>query len=93
MKGVQSFLGFCNFYRRFIRDYSSIAKPLNELTKIGVSFEFNKSCWNAFEELKLRLTSVPLLHHYQPEYEYMIETDASNGVIAGVFSQYYPDSK
>lgn len=92
VKGVQSFLGFCNFYRRFIKDYSRIAKPLIQLTKTDVPFEFGKACWDAFEELKARLTAAPLLRHYRPEYECMIETDASDGVIAGVFSQLHPDS-
>ena len=92
VKGIQSFLGFCNFYRRFIKDYSLVAKPLVQLTRADVPFVFDKACWDAFEELKLRLTSAPLLRHYQPEYECMIETDASDGVIAGVFSQLHPDS-
>ena len=93
VKGIQSFLGFCNFYRRFIRDYGRIAKPLVQLTKTGTPFVFSKACWDAFEELKLRLTSAPLLRHYQPEYECTIETDASDGVIAGVFSQLHPDGE
>jgi hypothetical protein len=41
VRGVQSFLGFCNFYRRFIRDYGHIAKPLVQLTKTDVPFQFN----------------------------------------------------
>ena len=44
VRGVQSFLGFCNFYRRFIKDYGRIAKPLNHLTKKGVPYVFNKKC-------------------------------------------------
>jgi hypothetical protein len=85
IKGIQSFLGFCNFYRRFIKDYSRIAKPLIQLMKSDVPFEFGKACWDAFDELKARLTAAPLLCYYRPEYECMIETDVSDGVIAGVF--------
>jgi transposase InsO family protein len=65
---------------------------LIQLTKTDVPFEFGKACWDAFEELKARLTAAPLLRHYRPDYECMIETDASDGVIAGVFSQLHPDS-
>jgi transposase InsO family protein/predicted aspartyl protease len=93
VRGVQSFLGFCNFYRRFIRDYGTIARPLVQLTRTGVAFEFNKKCWDAFEELKLRLTSAPVLRHYDPKLETMIETDASDGVVAGVLSQLHPDGE
>src|SRR6266536_213282 len=86
VRGIQSFLGFCNFYRRFIRDYGVIAKPLVRLTKTMVPFQFGKECWEAFEELKARLTSSELLRHYDPELQSMIETDASDGVITGVLS-------
>jgi hypothetical protein len=44
VRGIQSFLGFCNFYQRFIRDYGIIAKPLVRLTKTAVPFVFNKEC-------------------------------------------------
>jgi hypothetical protein len=67
IRGIQAFLGFCNFYRRFIRNYSIIAKPLMNLTYIDVPFSFNKAYWDAFEELKARLTSSDLLRHYDPE--------------------------
>jgi hypothetical protein len=60
--------------------------------KSDVPFEFSKACWDVFKELKARLTVAPLLHYYRPEYKCMIETDTSDGVIAGVFSQLYPDS-
>jgi transposase InsO family protein len=93
VRGIQSFLGFCNFYRRFIQDYGRIAKPLVRLTKSGVPFQFDRACWDAFEELKSRLTTAPVLRHYNADYECMIETDASDGVIAGIFSQLHPDGE
>ena len=48
VRGIQSFLGFCNFYRHFIRDYGKIAKPLVHLTRTDVPFIFSKTCWDAF---------------------------------------------
>jgi hypothetical protein len=93
VRGIQSFLGFCNFYRRFIQDYGKIAKPLVHLTKTDVPFVFGLDCWDAFEELKARLTSAPILRHYNPESECMIETDASDGVIAGILSQLHLDGQ
>jgi len=90
VKGVQSFLGFCNFYRRFIRNYGRIAKPLTRLTRKDISFVFNEECREAFKELKDRLTSAPVLGHYDPQRQTMLELDASDGVVAGVFSQLDP---
>ena len=91
VKGVQSFLGFCNFYRRFIRDYGIIAKPLNELTKVNVKFHFDEICQNAFNILKDKLVSAPLLQHYDFTLPCMLETDASDGVVASVLSQRHED--
>jgi transposase InsO family protein len=87
VKGVQSFLGFCNFYRRFIRDYGIIAKPMVNLTKTGVRFIWTQSCQDSFQKLKSMLTSAPILQHYSEDLETRIETDASDGVVAGVLSQ------
>src|SRR5699024_12590761 len=67
VRGIQSFLGFCNFYRRFIKDYSRIAKPLNCLTRKDVSFAWTDKCQQVFEELKKRLTDAPILRHYRSE--------------------------
>src|SRR5271156_4250322 len=50
VRGIQSFLGFCNFYRRFIKDYGIIAKPLNQLTRKDQPFKFDASCERAFKE-------------------------------------------
>ena len=93
VKGVQSFLGFCNFYRRFIKNYSRIARPLNRLTRKDQPFHFDAMCMQAFKELKKRLVSAPLLAHFDPERPSMLETDASDGAIAGVFSQKQPDGE
>jgi transposase InsO family protein len=93
VRGVQSFLGFCNFYRRFIRNYGRIAKPLNQLTRKNYAFNFDHACQRAFQELKDRLANAPVLAHYSPELPSMLETDASDGVVAGVFSQRQPDGE
>lgn len=87
VKGVQSFLGFCNFYRRFIRDYGIIARPLVHLTKASVKFTWTQACQYSFQKLKSMLVSAPILQHYGEGLETRIETDASDGVVAGVLSQ------
>lgn len=93
VKGVQSFLGFCNFYRRFIREYGRIAKPLNQLTRKDKPFAFDNRCIQAFKELKNRLVSAPVLAHYSPELPSRLETDASDGVIASVLLQKHQDDE
>jgi transposase InsO family protein len=87
VKGVQSFLGFCNFYRRFIQNYGRIAKPLNELTQKERAYEWDSRCQAAFDQLKLALTTAPVLQHYHPERDTTVETDASDGVVSGILSQ------
>jgi transposase InsO family protein len=87
VKGVQSFLGFCNFYRRFIRDYSKIAAPLTQLTRTNHEFSFDDKCIQAFDTLRSMLTKAPLLAHYDLESQCLLETDASDTVVAAVFSQ------
>jgi hypothetical protein len=93
VKGIQSFLGFCNFYRRFIRNYGIIARPLIRLTRKDTPFIFDTKCSEAFQELKERLLSAPILRHYDPELETILETDASDGVVAGILSQLHADGE
>lgn len=87
VKAVQSFLGFCNFYRRFIKDYGRVAHPLHNLCRKDLPWYFDASCKTAFETLQRMLTTTPLLQHYNRDYETQLETDASDGVVAGVMSQ------
>jgi hypothetical protein len=61
VRGVRSFLGLANFYRRFIKDYAQVARPLNDLTKKDQAFEWKESQQTAFETLKQRFTRGP--HH------------------------------
>jgi len=84
---TQSFLGFANFYRRFIKDYSRIARPLTELTKKTRKWEWNGEAGKAFEELKKRFTTAPILAHFDPTKPVIIETDASDFTIGAVLSQ------
>lgn len=85
--GVQSFLGFCNFYRRFVKNYGRVARPLNQLTKKDVPFIFDAACKAAFRLLKQKLVEAPILRHYDPNRQTCVETDASDGVAAAVLSQ------
>jgi hypothetical protein len=87
---VQGFLGFCNFYRRFVKEYGRIAKPLNALTRKGTLYKWTEQCQEAFEQLKQAMLEAPILHYYDYELPTMVETDASNGVVAGVLSQQDP---
>ena len=61
VKDIQSFLGFTNFYRRFISDYSKITVPLTCLTRKGMPWDFSNACWNSFDTLKKAFTTAPVL--------------------------------
>ena len=93
VKGVQGFLGFCNFYRRFIREYGRIARPLTLLTRKGALYQWTKQCQEAFDKLKQAMLEAPILHYYDYELPTRVETDASNGVVAGVLSQQDPQTQ
>jgi len=86
---VQSFLGFANFYRRFILNYSWVARPLTELTKKeqGKEWAWNQEAEAAFRELKNRFTTAPVLAHFDPREPVIIETDASDFALGAVLSQ------
>lgn len=64
---LQRFVGFANFYRRFIRDYSRIATPLSQLTSSKVTFTWFPGANAAFEKLKMKFTNAPVLIHPGPE--------------------------
>ena len=61
VKGVRSFLGHARFYRRFIKDFSKIARPLCRLLDKDTRFNFDDSCKAAFEEIKIKLVQAPIM--------------------------------
>jgi hypothetical protein len=87
VKGVRSFLGFANFYRRFIKNYSGLAAPLTRLTG-DVSFHWGEAEQHAFNKLKEIFVTEPVLAQWDPDRETILETDSSGYVVAGVLSQY-----
>ena len=92
-RDVQAFLGFANFYRKFIAGYSRIAAPLTALTRAHAKSKFiypwalNSPEQRSFEALKKAFTTAPTLAHFDPDKKTWLETDASDYVIAAVLSQ------
>ena len=84
---VRSFLGLAGFYRRFVKDFSTIATPLNALTKKGVAFSWGPTQENAFTVLKDKLTHAPLLQLPDFNKTFELECDASGIGLGGVLLQ------
>lgn len=84
---VRRFIGFANYYRQFIPEFSRMALPLTALTKKDVSFRWSVECQDAFEKLKELLICAPLLAHWDADRETMLETDSSGYVTGGALSQ------
>ncbi|UYV73345.1 K02A2.6-like [Cordylochernes scorpioides] len=77
-KEVQSFLGMCSYYRKFIKDFSVIADPLTSLIRKNVQFIWTGEQEEAFQNLKKALMNPPILGHFDPNAATCIHTDASN---------------
>jgi hypothetical protein len=88
VKEVRSFLGFCNFYRKFIGHYAEISKPLTELTKKDEPFIWNKERQKAFDTLKEKFLNEPVLCMPDPVRQFILQTDASRIAIGAVLKQY-----
>ena len=86
-KQLQSFLGFCNYYRRFIKNFSIIANPLFKLTRKNALFVWTEECKSTFATLKELLTTAPVLLLPDPEKPFVLETDASHFALGCVLSQ------
>uniref|UniRef100_A0A8C6L5X0 Gypsy retrotransposon integrase-like protein 1 n=3 Tax=Nothobranchius furzeri TaxID=105023 RepID=A0A8C6L5X0_NOTFU len=92
-KQLQRFLGFANFYRRFIKGYSKITTPRHALTSSKVSFQWNKSAQDSFQKLKDMFTSAPVLHLPDTTRQFIVEVDASAFGVGAVLSQRSKDDK
>src|SRR5436190_17176129 len=93
VKQVQAFLGFANFYRRFVPGFSSLAKPLTSLTRKESTWEWKKDQQEAFDNIKKAITSDPVLIHPDPDKPYYLETDASGVAMGAILSQRHTDGK
>ena len=87
VKGIRSFLGHAGFYRRFIKDFSQIAKPLSNLLAQGVPFEFDSHCLHAFTVLKDKLISAPIVVAPDWSFPFELMCDASDYAIGAVLGQ------
>jgi hypothetical protein len=85
--GVRSVLGLCSYYRKFVKDFSKTAKPLNELLKKEKGFEWGEIQQKAFEELKQKLTSTPVLSLPDFSKPFVIECDASGVGLGAILMQ------
>lgn len=93
VKEVQSFLGFANFLRKFIRDYSKTTIALTEITKKEKGFRWDVEQEQAFTELKVKFTNAPVLRLFNPNLRIVIFTDASDFAIGACFYQIQEDGK
>ncbi|VVA39030.1 Hypothetical predicted protein, partial [Prunus dulcis] len=87
VKGVRSFLGHAGFYRRFIKDFSKISRPLCTLLAKDTPFNFDKACLEAFNKLKALLTSAPIIAAPNWDLPFELMCDASDYAVGAVLGQ------
>jgi hypothetical protein len=105
VREIRVFIGFMNYYRRFIANFSKLALPLTKLTQKGPNaarggpqqrreesqkLKLDQEAMEAFRKLKNAFLDVPILGHYDPSRQTKVEVDASGGAIAGILSQLVP---
>ncbi|XP_073129591.1 uncharacterized protein [Henckelia pumila] len=87
VKGVRSFLGHVGFYRRFIKDFSIIVKPLSSLLMKDAPFDFDSNCLHAFEVLRDRLVTAPVLTLPNWDLPFEVMCDVSDSAVGAVLGQ------
>jgi len=86
VKDIRKFLGLANYYRRFIKDFTQVARPINMLTRKDVKWQWGVEQQKAFDELKRVFTIKPVLAALDLDKEFRVEADASNYTTRGVLS-------
>jgi len=86
VKDIQSFLGFANFYKHFIFNYSDIVILLTHLTRKNTPWNFDDNCKIAFNTLKQAFTSTPILTYWVPDAQLVVKTDVSDYALAAILS-------
>ncbi|GFS69639.1 retrovirus-related Pol polyprotein from transposon 297 [Nephila pilipes] len=84
---LRSFLKLCTYYRRFVRNFSTIARLLQELTEAKSNFNWTEDCQKSFNSLKQALTTSPVLPYPRTDEDFILDIDASNEGIGAVLSQ------
>ena len=87
VRAVRSFVALCSYYRKFIQGFAQIAQPLTKLTKKDEPFIWDEAQINAFETLKEKLSSNPVLTHFDPSLEVQLRTDASDVGLGAIILQ------
>ena len=90
VKELQSFLGLANYYRRFITGFATITHPLNLLLRKNSKFNWSNEAQSAFDELKSKFSSAPVLAYPNRDLPFLVETDSSNFAIGAILSQVLP---
>ena len=90
-KNIQQFLGLANYYRRFIKDFGTTAKPLQRLLEKNIAFEWTQQCQAAFDHLRKCLMTTPILAFPDHSRHFVLETDASDTGIGAILSQVQND--
>ena len=93
IKDVQKFLGLANYYRRFVKDFATIAKLLHEITRKDKKWNWEERQQKAFEELKKRFMTEPVLVTPDLDREMRVEADMSDFATGGILSMKYEDEK
>jgi hypothetical protein len=93
MQGVREFLGFINFYHRFIKGFAQMVRPLHDLTMKETPWTWESKQNKAFEQLKEAVTSEPVLKYANPREQFRMETDTSNFAYRAILSQKQPTGK
>ncbi|KAF8750362.1 hypothetical protein RHS01_09486 [Rhizoctonia solani] len=93
VKEVQSFLGFANFLRCFVANFSHMARPLHNLVKKDTPWKWDTKEQEAFQGLKDTITNAPVLRHANPTKPYFLETDASGAALGSILSQRQEDGR
>ncbi|KAF8755363.1 hypothetical protein RHS01_05227 [Rhizoctonia solani] len=93
VKEVQSFLGFANFLRRFVANFSHMARPLHNLVKKDAPWKWDTREQEAFQGLKDAITNAPVLCHADPAKPYFLKTDASGAALGSILSQRQEDGR
>jgi len=93
VKNVRKFLGLTNYYRRFIKDFARVARPLNMLTRKDEKWQWEETQQKAFDKLKQAFTTKPVLVALDLDKEFRVEANASNYATGRVLLMKYSDEK